>query len=133
MVASSSLSLLSHSDSMDSFNSLSIHPYQLLLLVNPLDGIQCLCKVDECKFLLVGEYWCAHVLESIRECCFRVCPFFSSITFSSYFTGFPDGMEVTMQLLFSRVCLKWHTAFLCWSYLAFFCMHFVSTRGATIQ
>ena len=34
--------------------SLASSPYQLSLLVSPLDSIQCLHRADECKFLLVG-------------------------------------------------------------------------------
>ena len=34
--------------------SLAICPYQPLVLINPLDGIQCPHRADECKFLLAG-------------------------------------------------------------------------------
>ena len=42
-----------YTDSMDSLNSLPNSPSQSLLLVGPLDGIQCLHRVGKCKFLLV--------------------------------------------------------------------------------
>ena len=42
------------------------HPYCPLLLVGPLDCIQCLHRVDECKSLLVGQHWFVHVWEPIR-------------------------------------------------------------------
>ena len=41
--------------------SLAIHFYQQSFLVSPLDGIQCLHRTDECKFLRVSQHWCAHV------------------------------------------------------------------------
>ena len=41
--------------------SLTIHPYQPLLLLSPQDGIQCPNKADKCKSLLINQHWCVHV------------------------------------------------------------------------
>ena len=38
-----------------------IHPYQPSQLVSPWDRIHCWHRVNECKFLLVGQHWCVHV------------------------------------------------------------------------
>ena len=46
--------------------------YQLLPLVSPIHGIRCLYKVDKCKFLLVCQHWCVHVLELIGKCSFLI-------------------------------------------------------------
>ena len=55
--------------------SLAICFYHLSL-TSPLESIQCLHRADECKFLLVGQHWHVHVLESIQECPLWVCPYF---------------------------------------------------------
>ena len=42
--------------------SLTISYYWSSLLVSPLDSTQCLHRADECKFLLVGQHGCVHIL-----------------------------------------------------------------------
>ena len=54
--------------------SLTIYPYQPLLLVGPQDCTSWLHRANECKFLLIGQHCCVHVLEFTGEHCFRVCP-----------------------------------------------------------
>ena len=52
-------------DKIDSLTPSTIHPYQPLQMVNPLDGTKCLSRADECKFLLVNQHWYDYVYESI--------------------------------------------------------------------
>ena len=117
-----SVSLWSSScvDSMDSFDSFIIHPYQPSLLEDPLDGIQCLYIADECT-----QHWCIHVGEHKGELCLWVCDCFSS----SY-----PACIVCLTLMVCEMGGKWpYTCyfvgfcfqdFLCNTHLAFF---FLST------
>ena len=44
-------------------------------LLSP-DGIQCPDNAHRWKISLIGQYWCIHVKETIRELCLCVCPYF---------------------------------------------------------
>ena len=56
-----------------SWPSLTICSYWSSFLTNLLVNIQSLYRADEFKFLLVEQYWCVHVLESIGESYWMVC------------------------------------------------------------
>ena len=58
LVSSSSSS---HADSMESSDSLAIHPYWPSLLAGPLDCIQCPHTPDISQTLLVSHYRCIHI------------------------------------------------------------------------
>ena len=60
----SSSSPSGHTNNTDYFD---IRSYQTSLIASLLDGIHWSNRNDECKFLLVGEHWCVHVLEFIEE------------------------------------------------------------------
>ena len=55
---------------------LAIHSHWSSLLASSLDGIQCLHRADEPKFLLDGLHWCVHMWKSIGKCFLGVCPYF---------------------------------------------------------
>ena len=49
----------------------------LSLWVSPLDGIQCLYRADECKFLLVRQQWCVCLCVEVHRkilCMSLSCP-----------------------------------------------------------
>ena len=101
-------------DSMDAFDTLTIRPYQPSLLVSHLDGIQCLHRPDECKFLLV----CLHFARFSWMICEMVSWWLYSCCF---FWG--DA---------SKIYSKQHSASLFSFYLAFF-PFFISSSGATVE
>ena len=80
-----------------------------------------------CKSLLVGQLWCIHVWESIRECCLWVCFYFSSsaphvvFVFLGCFLRWEVSGRTTAVLwaTASRIYSKQHVAFLCNFNLAF--------------
>ena len=84
------------------------------ILASLQDNIQCLHGIDECKFLLVGQYQSVHVQEFI-ECHLEVCPNVSSS--SSYLYGLWDGRYTCFtgycfQDLFKRASLySFHVSF----------------------
>ena len=104
--------------------SLGKCPYWPLLMISPLDGIQCLHRADKYRFLLVEQHWCVHVLESIRECLLWVYPYFSSSASHVLFRCFASwevSSHIAKVLLDSAsgICSKWHAASLCNSYQVF--------------
>ena len=110
-------------NSLDSL-SLTIRPYWSLFIVSYLDSTQWLHKADECEFLQVGQHWCVHVQDSIGECLFWFCPYFISMSCSSYWDGFArwevsGRTTAVLQGAASRICSKQHAATLCSSHLAF--------------
>ena len=56
----------------------AIFPYRPKFLAGPQDGIQPLHSADTLKSLLVGKHLRVHMLESIEEHCFCICPYSSS-------------------------------------------------------
>ena len=107
---------------------LAIHPYHTLFMVGLLTGIECQHRVDECKFLLVGQHWCAHILVSLRGHCLWVClNLFSRASHNvfvllGWFVRWEAG-GCTVAVLWgaaSRICWKQQIAFLCSSHLTFF-------------
>ena len=65
------LSLSRYANSIYSFSSLlPIRLYSLSFLVSSLDGIQCLHRADECKFLMVSYHWGVFVLGDKRRTSF---------------------------------------------------------------
>ena len=102
--------------------------YWPLLLVSPLDRIQCPHKPDECKFLLVGQHWCGHVYESTGERSLWVCSYFTSCTWHvllillEWFVRW-EVSSYTAPVLsgaVSRIFSKQHKASLYHSHIDFF-------------
>ena len=58
--------------------SLAIRPYQLLLLLDPLDVFQCSRRPDEYKLFLVIQHWSFLVSESKGERSLSACAYFTS-------------------------------------------------------
>ena len=54
---SSSLSMRTYQRHVFLWQSLSINPYEPVILKSPKDNIQCPLKADKCKFLLVDQLW----------------------------------------------------------------------------
>ena len=92
----------------ESTNSLHcLHLKWPSFLVVPLDSIKYPHRVEECKFLLVSQHWCVHVLESIIERRLWVCPLLTSsdqhVLF--IFGSLWDETLVMVQLLLNEVQL----------------------------
>ena len=68
--------ILSLSLSLSISLSLFIHSHWSSLFIVPVNGILCLNRTDECKFLLVKQHWNVHV--SVEELRLRFLPCFAS-------------------------------------------------------
>ena len=71
-------------------HSLPICLFWLLLLISSLDGTKCPHTADECKFLLVGQYWSVHELEPITYKFVLTSSALPSMSCSSYLDGLYD-------------------------------------------
>ena len=80
-----------HVDSMDSFDRYRWQESQSFLLTSLLDGIQCLLRANEYKFLLVGQHWCVHVWESIGDVVYEFILTFPAVPSMS--CSYLDGLQ----------------------------------------
>ena len=119
--------------------SIHIHPYRSSLLVGPLDCIRCQTRAGVCMyirmFLLFGQHWCVHVLESIEKRHLSVRSNFSSsaqhVLFALLGLVRWEASGRTAAVLwrtFSRICSKQRVAFSYSSLLAFFSIRFIKVK-----
>ena len=77
--------------------------------------------------MLIRQLWCVHVLEFMGEyylwvcpCFFQQCPaYLDRLLLMVCEMGVSGGTAAVLWGATSRICSKWHTAFLCSSHLAF--------------